>query len=139
MLWRAIFRTVLRKVHDIAVGAHLMRPMCLLGASGPQGRNGNGRKLEKFSGDVYLTAKRTLRHKADWDLFRYHYLLGADWKLCCKVLKTDRGNFFHACYRIEQKLGRVFAELQPYALYPLDEYFQVVTGRTADVRPIPGP
>jgi hypothetical protein len=26
-------------------------------------------------------------------------------------------------YRIQQKLGKVFRELQPYALYPLDEYF----------------
>jgi hypothetical protein len=33
------------------------------------------------------------------------------WKLCCRQLGTDRGNFFHAVYRIEQKLGRVFAEL----------------------------
>jgi hypothetical protein len=33
----------------------------------------------------------------------------------------------------------VFATLTPYALYPLDEYFQVVIGRTADVRAIPVP
>ena len=26
-------------------------------------------------------------------------------------------------YRIEQKLGRVFRELEPYPLFPLDEYF----------------
>jgi hypothetical protein len=30
-------------------------------------------------------------------------------------------------YRIEAKLGKVFRELQPYSLYPLDEYFH---GRT---------
>jgi hypothetical protein len=35
----------------------------------------------------------------------------------------DRGTFFHSIYRIEQRLGRVFAELEPYALYPLSEYF----------------
>jgi hypothetical protein len=35
----------------------------------------------------------------------------------------ERGDFFHAVYRIEQRLGRVFAELEPYALYPLSEYF----------------
>jgi hypothetical protein len=35
----------------------------------------------------------------------------------------DRGNFFHEIYRIQQKLGRVYRELEPYALYPLDEYF----------------
>jgi hypothetical protein len=35
----------------------------------------------------------------------------------------DRGTFFHAIYQIEQKLGQVFAELEPYALFPVDEYF----------------
>jgi len=35
----------------------------------------------------------------------------------------DRGEFFHNIYRIEQKLGRAFAELKPFPLYPLDEYF----------------
>ena len=35
----------------------------------------------------------------------------------------SRGNFFHAVYRIEQKLGRMFRELQPYPLFPLDDYF----------------
>jgi hypothetical protein len=56
-------------------------------------------------------------------LFRYHFLLGADWKLCAPKLSVDRGNFFHAVYRIEQKLGRAFRELEPYALFPIDEYF----------------
>ena len=56
-------------------------------------------------------------------MFRYHFLLGADWKLCTRKLDIDRGNFFHAVYRIEQKLGRVFRELEPYSLFPLDEYF----------------
>jgi hypothetical protein len=56
-------------------------------------------------------------------LFRYHFLLGADWKLCTRKLGGDRGNFFHAVYRIEQKLGKAFRELEPYALFPIDEYF----------------
>jgi hypothetical protein len=38
-------------------------------------------------------------------------------------LDTDRGSFFHEVYRIEQKLGKVFRELEPHALYPVDEYF----------------
>jgi hypothetical protein len=35
----------------------------------------------------------------------------------------DRGNFFHSVYRIQQKLGRVFRELEPYGLFPVDDYF----------------
>src|SRR5262249_32666605 len=48
---------------------------------------------------------------------------GADWKVCCRRLQVERGIFFHNVYRIQQILGRTFAELKPYALYPLDEYF----------------
>ncbi len=36
----------------------------------------------------------------------------------------DRGNFFHAVYRIEQKLGRVFRELEPYPAIPARRIFQ---------------
>jgi hypothetical protein len=80
------------------------------------------RKDEEYIADFTLVSKRTLTD-AEYRLFKFHFLLGADWKLCCWKLKMDRGNFFHAVYRIQQKLGKVFRELQPYGLYPLDEYF----------------
>jgi hypothetical protein len=81
-----------------------------------------GRKDEEYIADFTLISKRVL-DDVEQKLFRYHFLLGADWKLCSRQLHIDRGNFFHAVYRIEQKLGRTFRELEPYPLYPLDEYF----------------
>jgi hypothetical protein len=81
-----------------------------------------GRKDEEYIADFTLVARRTLTEE-EHRLFRYHFLLGADWKLCSRKLGMDRGNFFHAVYRIEQKLGRVFRELEPYPLFPLDDYF----------------
>jgi hypothetical protein len=81
-----------------------------------------GRRDEEYIADFCLVSKRYLE-PADYKIFRFHYLLGADWKLCCRQLKMDRGTFFHSCYRIQQTLGRVFRELEPYPLYPLDEYF----------------
>ena len=81
-----------------------------------------GRKDEEYIADFCLVSRRVLtdfEHK----LFRYHFLLGADWKLCARKCGIDRGTFFHALYRIEQKLGRTFRELEPYALFPLDQYF----------------
>lgn len=81
-----------------------------------------GRKDEEYIADFCLVSRRTL-DESEYRLFRYHFLLGADWKLCARKLGLDRGNFFHAVYRIEQKLGRVFRELEPYSLFPLDEYF----------------
>src|ERR1700733_11131818 len=72
--------------------------------------------------DFCLVSRRTLSER-EYLIFKYHYLLGADWKLCCHKLKTDRGSFFHDVYRVEQKLGRTFRELEPHALFPLDQYF----------------
>lgn len=80
------------------------------------------RKDEEYMADFILVSRRTLTPQ-EYQLFNAHFLLGADWKLCCQKLRMDRGNFFHAVYRIQQKLGRVFRELEPYSLYPLDEYF----------------
>lgn len=72
-----------------------------------------GRKDEEYIADFCLVSRRTLTASED-KIFRYHFLLGADWKLCARKLGIDRGTFFHAVYRIEQKLGRVFRELEPY-------------------------
>lgn len=72
--------------------------------------------------DFCLVSKRTLDER-QYKIFTNHFLLGADWKLCCRKLGMDRGAFFHEVYRIEQKLGRTFRELEPFALFPLDEYF----------------
>jgi hypothetical protein len=81
-----------------------------------------GRRDEEYIADFCLVSKRVLE-ESEYKLFRFHFLLGADWRLCCRQLKMERGNFFHEIYRIQQKLGRVFRELEPYPLYPLDEYF----------------
>jgi len=89
---------------------------------GRQRSNTWGRKDEEFIADFDLVSRRTLSQN-EYRLFRYHFLLGADWKLCTRKLGVDRGNFFHSVYRIEQKLGRMFRELKPYPLFPLDDYF----------------
>jgi len=81
-----------------------------------------GRKDEEYICDFEMVTKRALDEE-EYRLYRYHFILGADWKLCCRKLNVDRGSFFHSVYRIEEKLGRVFRELRPYPLYPLDEYY----------------
>jgi len=101
------------------------------------GRDGKvvwGRKDEEYVADFCLVSRRAL-DEFEYKVFKYHFLLGADWKLCTRKLKIDRGNFFHAVYRIEQKLGRVFQELEPYGLFPLDEYFRGVR-REPQPRPV---
>jgi hypothetical protein len=119
---RSIFRICYNRfVRCITQERHLSRislePHC-----GKQRQSTWGRKDEEYIADFTLVTRRALT-EIEHQLFRYHFLLGADWKLCTRKLKMDRGNFFHAVYRIEQKLGQVFRELQPYALFPLEDYF----------------
>ena len=134
---RGVFRAVLRKFRECAEYGHNLRPRSIEAISGPQGKTPQGCKNSEYLCDVHLTGKRSLSAD-DWRIFSAHHLLGADWKLCCQRLGMSRGNFFHACYRIEETLGRVFRELKPYPLYPLDEYFQVTT-KIIDARPLPVP
>lgn len=104
-----------------------------------------GRKDEEYMADFCLVARRTLTD-AEYRIFKYHFLLGADWRLCCRRLNIDKGLFFHVLYRIESKLGRIFRELQPYCLYPLSDYFASArreaacsTSRIFKIRPIRPP
>ena len=78
--------------------------------------------------DFCLVSRRVLNDD-DHRLFRFYFLLGADWNSAPGRINMDRGNFFHAIYRIERLLGRAFSELQPYPLYPLDEYFGAPSAR----------
>ena len=95
---------------------------------GPERRSVWGRKDEEYIADFCLVSKRFL-DEFEYKIFRFHFLLGADWRLCCRQLKMEKGVFFHAVYRIQQKLGRAFRELTPYPLFPLDEYFGAVVRR----------
>jgi hypothetical protein len=124
-VYRAIFRACYARFRDLATQEKHMSRVCLEFGHRTEGRMTYGRKNEEYLADFYLISRRTL-NTAEFDVFRYHFTLGANWKLCCWRLKIDRGTFFHTVYRIEQKLGRIFRELEPYGLYPLDEYFHGV-------------
>ena len=84
-----------------------------------------GRPDEEYCADLYLIARRTLSGW-EWNLFRWHLLAQMTWQECCPRLRIDRGNFFHAVYRVEAKLGLAFLETRPYAIYPFAEYFGAV-------------
>src|SRR5581483_3220149 len=121
-VFRAIFRACYARFRDCARREKYMSRITLEFCRGKEGCRTFSRKTEEYVADFCLVSRRTLT-EAEYDIFRFHFLLGADWKACCRRLGLDRGNFFHAVYRIEQKLGRVYRELKPYSLFPLDEYF----------------
>ena len=122
---RSIFRICFEKFYHVATQEKRMSRVTLDGA-GPQCRKVVwGRKDEEFIADFLGLTKRTL-DEDEHRIFRMHYLLGASWRMCCERLGIDKGQFFHMIYRIEQKVGRVLKETQPYALYPIDEYYSGV-------------
>jgi hypothetical protein len=132
-VFRAVFRACYNRFRNcVAEGPHTST-VSLEFCRGRDGHRVYSRKNEEFMADFALIAKRTLDERQH-QIFRFHFLLGANWKLCCQRLNMDRGAFFHDVYRIEKKLGKVFIELEPYPLFPLAAYFAGVIRR--DYRPI---
>lgn len=119
---RSIFRACYARFRHCATKEKFMSRVSLDFMPGRERNSSWGRKDEEYMADFILISRRTLS-EFDYQIFTFHYLLGADWKLCCRRMKIDRGAFFHAVYRVQQELGRVFRELEPYSLFPLDEYF----------------
>lgn len=128
-VYRAVFRACCRRFRECSQSAGSIR-VSLDTPRGPQGRQTFSRKREEFVADFCLISRRVLDDE-EHRLFRYHILLGADWRLCSRMLKMDRGVFFHTLYRIQQKAGRAFAEMEPYPLFPFSRYFEEEIGRPA--------
>ncbi|MDP8982061.1 MAG: hypothetical protein M3O35_15875 [Acidobacteriota bacterium] len=132
---RAIFRACYARFYVIASNEKSISRLNTELPTGREGLAGWGRKDEEFVADFCLVSRRAL-NDFEHGIFKYHFLLGGDWRICCQRLHTNRGSFFHAVYRIQQKLGRVFRELQPYPLYPISDYFH---GPSRAVAPATGP
>lgn len=121
-VFRAIFREVYgRFQYSLNREKHINR-VSLESNPGGKTRSAGRFQHEEFVADFCLVTRRTLDEE-EYKLFKFHFLLGADWKLCCRQLNLDRGEFFHEVYRIQQRLGRVFAELRPFGLWPVRDYF----------------
>ncbi len=81
-----------------------------------------GRKKEEYIADFEIIARRTL-DPWHYRFFRYHHVLGADVALCARRLGVSRAAAYHALYHVESLLGLAYVTTQPYALYPLEDYF----------------
>jgi hypothetical protein len=127
-VFRAIFRACYARFRQCASKEKYVSRVSLESNPGRHRKSVWGLKNEEYMADFTLVSRRTL-DEYEYIVFKYHFLLGADWNLCCRKLNLDRGEFFHEVYRIQQKLGRTFRELEPHALFPLDQYFN---SRTKD-------
>jgi hypothetical protein len=119
---REIFRACYKQFRDSVTQPPRLTEASMEHVIGAATNYNWGHKDQEYAADFCLLTRRSLS-KADYRIFKYHFLLGADWRLCCRKLKLDRGTFFHQLYRIEAKLGRVYRETQPYSLFPIYDYF----------------
>lgn len=130
-VYRAIFRVCYARFRDACrKEGHISRVS--MEAAGPKHKGGKGwgMKNEEYAADFVLVSQRVLRaNELGLKIFKFHFLYGANWRLCAAKLGIDRGAFFHEVYRIEAALGRAYSELEPYALFPVDAYFASTRGR----------
>ena len=121
-VYRRIFRICYERFKTSSQRKEYIGRPTLEHTSSPQTPMNWARKHEEYVADFMLVSKRTLAPE-EYRVFNYHFLLGADWKLCCRKLKMEKGAFFHMLYRIMVKLGTTFVDLEPYGIYPVHEYF----------------
>ncbi len=129
-VFRGAFRACLMRFRECSASGGRINTMTWEICNGRLGHRVFANKAVEFMADFELIARRCL-DQYDYDIFRLHFLHGAEWRQVCAVLKITRGNCFHAIYRIQQILGRAYAEIEPYGLWPLDEYFGGVVTRAA--------
>jgi hypothetical protein len=129
---RRIFRVCYAKFRECVSREKFVSRPSLERRGGATGRLTWSRKHEEYAADFLLVTRRALTER-QMEIFRVHYLLGADWRLCVRRFQMEKWAFFHDIYIMEQKLGRLYRELEPYSLFPLDEYFSVSS--RADVEP----
>ena len=92
---------------------------------GTEGNFSFGMKEEGSIWRIFALSANELEPSFEYDIFRYHFLLGADWRLCCRRLKKSTAAAFSTTPLpgSSRSLARVYRELQPHSLFPLDEYF----------------
>jgi hypothetical protein len=79
-----------------------------------------GYRAKELRVDIDLAAKAVLG-AADYRIFDLRFTLGLDWPACCRVLRMDRGAFWHRVYRIAAIVG---AEIVERGIWPLGRYFR---------------
>jgi len=90
---RNIFRACLKRFYFCADNEPYRSKVVLMPCQGYDVNATWTRTGEDYMADFYLVAKRILT-ELEFKLFRYHFLLGADWNLCCRRLGMNRGTFF---------------------------------------------
>jgi len=130
-VYRNVFRVCLARFRQCTSKEKYVSRVSLEANPGGRRKHTWGLKNEEYIADFCLVAQRALgrdtqRHR----IFRFHFLLGAEQPEISRRIGLDRGEYFHELYRIESILGHAFCSTEPYALFPVDEYFSTSGGRS---------
>ncbi len=121
-VYRRVFRMCVGKYRELQRSEKWVSQVCLDGQQRKRKKWSWGRPHEEYCADLYLISRRRLT-AWEWRLFEEFHLGEGTWRTLCGRLSVDRGQFFHAVYRLEEKLGRAYWETKPHSLYPISEYF----------------
>jgi len=88
-VFRAIFRACYARFRQCASKEKYISRVSLEANPGRQRKSVWGMKNEEYIADFCLISRRTLS-EYEYTLFKFHYLLGADWKLCSRKMNLDR-------------------------------------------------
>lgn len=114
-VWRYIFRECLRKKQEWAYN----QDYHFLTVNRHNGPANECPRLE-FSADMDSLARRCFAaNPKSLRLYREYHLQDSGWKSVARLLKLDRGNFFHLVYKVEAALGKMYFENE---LFPIDKY-----------------
>jgi len=87
-----------------------------------------------FMADIESTAARTLP-TIEMQVWLHHYLGNRIWRECLPLIGCRRGAFFHACYAVEQRLGKLWLEAGMYpSQYFTAHYIEHLKGRVSPLQ-----
>jgi predicted DNA-binding protein (UPF0251 family) len=119
--YQSIFRACLDRFRSCSNGA-VMGTVNWAFVSGSGGRRCYGRKREEFKADFVIVARRAL-DVTQYEAFKLYFIEGLGCRACSLRMQVETAVFYRLVYRIERILGKAYAEVKPYALYPLAGYF----------------
>ncbi len=82
------------------------------------------RRNEDYCADFQAAGRRVLTPEL-YRVFRFFYLLGGSADLVARRLGVSRATLYRMLAQIEPAVGRELALLEPYSLYPPQEYMRL--------------
>ncbi len=119
---RAVFRACYRRFRQCAAASGATRAVTF--SESPRGVDRHlvwVRRLEDYCADFESAARRSLSAE-QLRLFRYHHVLGASPELAARRMGISERHFFRLLAELECAVGREFALMTPYSVYPPREY-----------------